>query len=87
MMSRHRTERIRPVVTEDQIRPDLMRIGRRAALKGGLSLASLALLTGCDLSTHSGVFKSAKNIQAISVTNTYSGGYWEDQGYNWFSGS
>jgi DMSO/TMAO reductase YedYZ molybdopterin-dependent catalytic subunit len=32
-------------------------------------------------------FKSAKNIQAISVTNTYPGGYWEDQGYNWFSGS
>jgi DMSO/TMAO reductase YedYZ molybdopterin-dependent catalytic subunit len=32
-------------------------------------------------------FKSAKNIGAISVTNTYPGGYWEDQGYNWFSGS
>jgi DMSO/TMAO reductase YedYZ molybdopterin-dependent catalytic subunit len=32
-------------------------------------------------------FKSAKNISAISVTNTYPGGYWEDQGYNWFSGS
>ena len=32
-------------------------------------------------------FKSAKNIQAISVTNTYPGGYWEDQGYDWFSGS
>jgi DMSO/TMAO reductase YedYZ molybdopterin-dependent catalytic subunit len=32
-------------------------------------------------------FKSAKNIAAISVTNTYPGGYWEDQGYNWFSGS
>jgi len=32
-------------------------------------------------------FKSAKNIKAISVTNTYPGGYWEDQGYNWFSGS
>jgi DMSO/TMAO reductase YedYZ molybdopterin-dependent catalytic subunit len=31
-------------------------------------------------------FKSAKNIRAISVTNTYPGGYWEDQGYNWFSG-
>jgi DMSO/TMAO reductase YedYZ molybdopterin-dependent catalytic subunit len=31
--------------------------------------------------------KSAKNIQAISVTNTYPGGYWEDQGYDWFSGS
>jgi len=32
-------------------------------------------------------FKSAKNIRAISVTNTYPGGYWEDQGYDWFSGS
>jgi DMSO/TMAO reductase YedYZ molybdopterin-dependent catalytic subunit len=32
-------------------------------------------------------FKSAKNISAITVTNTYPGGYWEDQGYNWFSGS
>jgi DMSO/TMAO reductase YedYZ molybdopterin-dependent catalytic subunit len=32
-------------------------------------------------------FKSAKNIRTISVTHTYTGGYWEDQGYNWFSGS
>jgi hypothetical protein len=32
-------------------------------------------------------FKSAKSVQAISVTNTYPGGYWEDRGYNWFSGS
>jgi DMSO/TMAO reductase YedYZ molybdopterin-dependent catalytic subunit len=32
-------------------------------------------------------FKSAKNISAITVTNAYPGGYWEDQGYNWFSGS
>jgi DMSO/TMAO reductase YedYZ molybdopterin-dependent catalytic subunit len=31
-------------------------------------------------------FKSAKNLEAIEVTNTYPGGYWEDQGYNWFSG-
>ena len=54
-MSRPRTERIRPAVTEDEIRPDLIRISRRVALKRGLSLASLALLTGCDLSTHSGV--------------------------------
>src|SRR4029077_20060243 len=54
-MSRPRTERIRPAVTEDEIRPDLIRIGRRAALKRGLSLGGLALLTGCDLSTHSGV--------------------------------
>jgi hypothetical protein len=55
MMSRARTERIKPVVTEDEIRPELIRIGRRDGLKRGLSLAGLALLTGCDLSTHSGV--------------------------------
>jgi DMSO/TMAO reductase YedYZ molybdopterin-dependent catalytic subunit len=32
-------------------------------------------------------FKSAKHLQAIEVTNIYPGGFWEDQGYNWFSGS
>ena len=31
-------------------------------------------------------FKSAKNLQAIAVTNTFPGGFWENQGYNWFSG-
>jgi DMSO/TMAO reductase YedYZ molybdopterin-dependent catalytic subunit len=31
-------------------------------------------------------FKNPKHITAIYVTNTYPGGYWEDQGYNWFSG-
>lgn len=32
-------------------------------------------------------FKNPKHIRAIFVTNAYPGGYWEDQGYNWFSGS
>ena len=32
-------------------------------------------------------FKNPKHIRAIFVTNLYPGGYWEDQGYNWFSGS
>lgn len=32
-------------------------------------------------------FKNPKHIRAIFVTNVYPGGYWEDQGYNWFSGS
>ena len=32
-------------------------------------------------------FKNPKHIVAISVTNDAPGGYWEDQGYNWFSGS
>jgi DMSO/TMAO reductase YedYZ molybdopterin-dependent catalytic subunit len=32
-------------------------------------------------------FKNPKYISAISVTNDYPGGCWEDQGYNWFSGS
>ena len=32
-------------------------------------------------------FKNPKHVTAIFVTNMYPGGYWEDQGYNWFSGS
>jgi DMSO/TMAO reductase YedYZ molybdopterin-dependent catalytic subunit len=32
-------------------------------------------------------FKNPKHIVAIFVTNEYPGGYWEDKGYNWFSGS
>jgi DMSO/TMAO reductase YedYZ molybdopterin-dependent catalytic subunit len=32
-------------------------------------------------------YKNPKHIMAIFVTNTYPGGYWEDQGYNWFGGS
>lgn len=31
--------------------------------------------------------KNPKHIEAIFVTNTCPGGYWEDQGYNWFGGS
>jgi DMSO/TMAO reductase YedYZ molybdopterin-dependent catalytic subunit len=32
-------------------------------------------------------FKNPKHIMALFVTNDYPGGYWEDQGYNWHSGS
>jgi DMSO/TMAO reductase YedYZ molybdopterin-dependent catalytic subunit len=32
-------------------------------------------------------YKNPKHIQAIFVTNVNPGGYWEDQGYNWFGGS
>ena len=32
-------------------------------------------------------YKNPKHVQAIFVTNTHPGGYWEDQGYNWFGGS
>ncbi len=32
-------------------------------------------------------YKNPKHIQAIYVTNVNPGGYWEDQGYNWFGGS
>ncbi len=31
-------------------------------------------------------FKNPKYIAEIYVTNDYPGGYWEDQGYNWFGG-
>ena len=32
-------------------------------------------------------FKNPKYVVAMEVTNTDHGGYWENQGYNWFSGS
>jgi len=32
-------------------------------------------------------FKNPKSVVQLAVTNVYPGGYWEDQGYNWFSGS
>jgi DMSO/TMAO reductase YedYZ molybdopterin-dependent catalytic subunit len=54
-MSRSRDLRRKPAVSIDEIRPELMEISRRGLISGGLSLGGLALLTGCDLSTHSGV--------------------------------
>ena len=45
----------KPVVSAADIAPDLNRLRRRGLLRGGLSLGGLGLLTGCDLSTHSGV--------------------------------
>jgi DMSO/TMAO reductase YedYZ molybdopterin-dependent catalytic subunit len=32
-------------------------------------------------------FKNPKHIMEIYVVNDYPGGYWEDKGYNWFSGN
>lgn len=32
-------------------------------------------------------FKNPKHVVAMEVTNDYKGGYWEDQGYNDYSGS
>ena len=32
-------------------------------------------------------FKNPKHVVALFVTNDYPGGYWENQGYNWYSGS
>lgn len=31
-------------------------------------------------------FKNPKHVNELIVTNDYPGGFWEDQGYNWFSG-
>ena len=31
-------------------------------------------------------FKNPKWITSMEVTNTFPGGYWEKQGFNWFSG-
>jgi DMSO/TMAO reductase YedYZ molybdopterin-dependent catalytic subunit len=32
-------------------------------------------------------YKNPKYILSMTVKNDYPGGYWEDQGYNWFGGS
>ena len=32
-------------------------------------------------------FKNPKHVMEMAVTDKHLGGYWEDQGYNWFSGS
>ncbi len=32
-------------------------------------------------------FKNPKHVMALFVTNENPGGYWEDKGYNWYSGS
>jgi DMSO/TMAO reductase YedYZ molybdopterin-dependent catalytic subunit len=32
-------------------------------------------------------FKNPKHVMEMAVTDKYLGGYWEDMGYNWFSGS
>jgi len=32
-------------------------------------------------------YKNPKHIMELFVTNDFPGGYWEDQGYNWFGGS
>ena len=32
-------------------------------------------------------YKNPKHITAMFVTNTDPGGYWENDGYNWFGGS
>jgi DMSO/TMAO reductase YedYZ molybdopterin-dependent catalytic subunit len=31
-------------------------------------------------------FKNPKYVVGLAVLNNYTGGYWEDKGYNWFSG-
>jgi DMSO/TMAO reductase YedYZ molybdopterin-dependent catalytic subunit len=31
-------------------------------------------------------FKNPKHVIGMAVLNHYTGGYWEDRGYNWFSG-
>lgn len=32
-------------------------------------------------------YKNPKHVKVIEITNRFPGGYWEDQGYNWFGGS
>jgi DMSO/TMAO reductase YedYZ molybdopterin-dependent catalytic subunit len=41
---------------------------------------------GCGVVPRLGIPKSAKNLQAIQVTRIFPGGFWENQGHDWFSG-
>jgi hypothetical protein len=53
-----------------------LRMKDRSAQKG--SSENLRTLEDCG--------KSVPN-DSFEVTNEYPGGYWEDRGYNWFSGA
>ena len=48
-------QRNKPAVSMAEIKPELARLRRRGLLRNALSLGALTMLTGCDLSTHSGV--------------------------------
>ena len=50
-----RRRHVLPSVSLAEISPEVAKLSRRRLLLNGLSLGSLALLTGCDLSTHSGI--------------------------------
>src|SRR6476620_6751046 len=50
-----RRRHVPPSVSLAEISPEVTKLSRRRLLRNSLSLGSLALLTGCDLSTHSGV--------------------------------
>src|ERR1700746_1328895 len=50
-----RRRQVPPSVSLAEIAPEVAKLTRRRLLRHGLSLGSLALLTGWDLSTHSGV--------------------------------
>ena len=48
-------QRNKPAVSMAEIKPELERLHRRGFLRGALSLGALTMLTGYELSTHSGV--------------------------------
>jgi len=50
-----RRRHVPPSVSLAEISPEVAKLSRRMLLRNSLSLGSLALLTGCDLSTHSGI--------------------------------
>ena len=78
--------------------PILLMVGLGALLryKFGLDLATLSklniyLFTPAFIFQHVATSRLAwadmGGIVAITVTNEFPGGYWENQGYNWFGGS
>ena len=75
--------------------PETSQITRHICVEGwsaigqwsGVRFSTFLQKIGADTTAKFVGFKNPKHIMEIFVTNTYPGGYWEDMGYNWFSGS
>ncbi|MGH6680905.1 MAG: hypothetical protein ACREDL_18705 [Bradyrhizobium sp.] len=61
-------QRTKPAVSMADIKPELKRVCRRGFLRNVLSLGGLTTLTGCDLSTHSGVDAALEAILRFDDT-------------------
>ena len=60
------TQRARPAVTLDEVRPELRRLERRLLLRRSLSLGALSMLSGCDLSGDGAVDRALRAMSRLN---------------------